>query len=272
MRLSIALPAIAAALLLGALAATAFASSSEAPPPKGPRVPVLLELYTSEGCSSCPSADALVDELSRAQPVDGVEVVALGLHVDYWNYLGWADPYSNSDFSNRQALANQALGRDGVFTPQALVNGRVSLVGSDSGGLRQALRAERDRPAAHVEAAARVRGDRVELSATVTGAPAVARDDEAEVWAALTESGLSTEVRRGENAGRTLHHAPVARRLVRLGQLSASPLSTSVALDPSWKRDRLKAVVFVQERRSRRVLGVAAAPLAEVEPAAKTAR
>jgi hypothetical protein len=249
-------------MLLAAAAALLLALAAFATGPDPAPTPVLVELYTSEGCSSCPPADALVDELARLQPVEGVEVVALGFHVDYWNSLGWADPFSSADHSARQALANEALGRDGVFTPQVLVNGRRSLVGSDGEALRRALGRERERSPASVALSARASGDRLELSVAVDGPTAVAAGEAAEVWVAVTEAGLSTEVRRGENAGRTLRHAPVVRRLLRLGQLpSSGPLTTSVELPAGWRRERLKAVAFVQERKGRQVLGVAAAPL-----------
>jgi hypothetical protein len=252
---------LSALVLVGVLAATASASDAQ-PPPAGARAPVLVELYTSEGCSSCPSADALLAEWARQGTVDGVPLVVLGFHVDYWNQLGWADPFSRADWSQRQTEANQALGRNGIFTPQAVVNGRTSLVGSDSGGLRRAVRSEGAQPAAKVALAVGQGTGGVELSATVSGA-APAAGEVAEVWAAVTESELSTEVKRGENAGRTLHHAPVVRKLVRLGTLPASgPLTATVPVEAGWRKERLQAVAFVQERGSRRMLGVAAAPIA----------
>jgi len=248
------------ALLAGGVIASAVFSAAEAAP-AGPAVPVLVELYTSEGCSSCPSADALLAGWAEAQPVEGVRPVVLGFHVDYWNYLGWADPFSRAEFSERQGQANQALGRESSFTPQAVVGGRASVVGSDEGGLRRALLSARSLPAAQVQVSAAAKEGALDVQATVREAPAPAAGDVAEVWAAVTESGLSTDVKRGENAGRTLRHAPVVRRLVRLGQLpSEGPLTARIPLEPAWRPERLQVVAFVQEQKRREILGVATAP------------
>jgi len=253
------LTAVVATLLAGGMIAGTVSSAGERTPP-GPPVPVLVELYTSEGCSSCPSADRLLSNWAETQPVEGVQAVVLGFHVDYWNSLGWADPFSNADFTERQGVANQALGRDGAFTPQAVVSGRASVVGSDDSGLRRALQAARSLPAARVDVSAARKDGALEVKATVREAPAPAAGDVAEVWAAVTESGLSTDVKRGENAGRTLRHAPVVRRLVRLGQLpSEGMMSARISLEPSWHPERLTVVAFVQARQRREILGVATA-------------
>ena len=275
MRLKIALVLIAlalvAAVLTGKRAArlSAIESNDEQPTAGGPRTPVLVELFTSEGCSSCPPADELLMRLEQTQPVEGAEVIALSEHVDYWNRLGWADPYSASEFSARQNDYVHAFDIDGAYTPQMIVDGRAQFVGSDSGRARKAIAsAARDSKAAVTVSLASedTRAGSITLDVRAERLPSVSEGDSAEVLLAITESGLRSSVSRGENAGRRLSHTAVVRKLTALGSVASQGGAQFVAkpvvqIPRGWKRDSLKAVVFVQERTSRRVLGVAAAPL-----------
>ena len=217
-------------------------------------VPVVVELFTSEGCSSCPSADAALRELETSQSVPGVEVIALGQHVDYWNKLGWKDPFSSTAFTERQRAYAQGFGA-GSYTPQAVVNGRYEFVGSQ----RQTL-------AETVLKAAKAPRATVTLARTATGALAVhvadlpAGTKPADVLLALTETGLSSQVGRGENSGRLLRHASVVRALRPLGAVAADGTFAATApleLQGQWKTQNLRAVVLVQERASHRIVGVA---------------
>ena len=103
------------------------------PAPVAARVPVLVELFTSEGWSSCPSADAVLLDLAERQPIEGVEVIALGQHVDYWNRLGWKDPYSSHSYTKRQGRYRAQFGAESIYTPQAVVDGQAELVDSKKG-------------------------------------------------------------------------------------------------------------------------------------------
>ena len=224
-------------------------------------VPVLVELFTSEGCSSCPPADVGLMRLAQ-QPVAGVEIVPLSLHVDYWNRLGWADPFSSAAFSDRQSAYSRAWGVDRVYTPQMVIDGRSELVGSDeTRAARRAIEEASRLSKAIVEVTKTPAGDgAASLHIVVRGLSSATPGDTAEVWLAVTEDRLASDVVRGENAGRQLAHTAVVRELTVVGSAKMNvPFEANrpLHLKADWKRDALHAVAFVQERKSRKVLGVA---------------
>lgn len=237
------------------------------------RSPVLVELFTSEGCSSCPPADELLARLERDQSPTGAEVIALSEHVDYWNRLGWADPYSSSQFSARQNDYGSVFGADEIYTPQMVVDGRIQFVGSNAGKARDAISKAAREPKAEVTIIPLKKSDRpqddVSLEVRVANLPSDSKGETVEVMLAITESGLRSNVSRGENAGRKLTHTAVVRKLTSLGVVDAASDSFSAAAsaktEKGWARNNLKAVVFVQEKTSRRVLGAAAVSLAGSE-------
>jgi hypothetical protein len=214
---------------------------------------VLVELFTSEGCSSCPPADAALLALEQSN----AQVVAIEEHVDYWDHLGWRDPFSSKTFSDRQREYADALGRGRIYTPQMVVDGRRELIGSDAAGARGAIAAAAQVAKGNVS----LRRDGDLLHVEVKDVPG---SEPAEVRLVIAESGLSTKVERGENEGRTLRHASVARSVEWVGSVGKDrSASFQVALKtaPSWKRENLRAVVLVQAARSRLVLAAAALPL-----------
>lgn len=242
---------------------TAHNASAANPPQEPPATSttVLVELFTSEGCSTCPPADELLAALDRVQPVKGVQIIALSEHVDYWNRYGWKDPFSSAEFSQRQVDYMKALGTKDFYTPQMIVDGRVEFVGSKHiVALEEIAKAAR-LPKANVKIATKTFTPKaVTFAVQVTDVPAGSPDDTAEVLLAITEDGLLSKVSRGENSGRDLPHSAVTRKLMKIGSLSKGAFNgeAKVNLQPTWKSENLKAVVFVQERQSRRVLGVAA--------------
>jgi len=239
----------------------------------GPRMPVLVELFTSEGCSSCPPADAILTRLDQNQPVPDAEVIALSEHVDYWNRLGWSDPYSSSDFSARQSQYANAFSIDDVYTPQMIVDGRVQFVGSNDSEARQAIADAAHNAKAGVTVSLVSESGQartITLAIRVEGLSKVVKSDDSDVMLAVTESGLRSNVTRGENAGRVLNHIAVVRRLSTIATIvpqSDAPFTAEpvMQISKTWKRENLKAVVFVQERASRRVVGAAMLPLANLQ-------
>lgn len=217
-------------------------------------IPVLVELFTSEGCSSCPPADELLLRLSQQSP-EGVEVIALGEHVDYWDRLGWKDRFASPRFSQRQQWYGGAIGFHSAYTPQAVVDGRIEFVGNDGRRMAAALKEAARTPKARVTIAQS--GGAVAIS--VKDLPAGFDAKSAEVWLAVTESGLETQVARGENGGRRLRHAPVVRRMENLG--AGERFEQRLEIDSQWSRPNLRVVAFVQDRKSGRVAGAASARL-----------
>jgi hypothetical protein len=264
-------------ILLAALAFGAFIFSRGADGSKATATPsqgraargltgaaVLVELFTSEGCSSCPPADEVLTRLEEDQPVPGVEVVALGHHVDYWDRLGWRDPFSSADFSRRQSEYAAAFGRNDVYTPQMVVDGRIEFVGSNLARAREAIETAAANPKAGVRIRlldAGTKEGELPLAINVENLPEASATDVAEVWLAVTESGLKSSVSRGENTGRKLSHSAVTRRLERIGEIepgkSAFEAKRVARVEKDWKSGDLRIVVFVQERASRRVIGAA---------------
>jgi hypothetical protein len=218
-----------------------------------------MELFTSEGCSSCPPADALLEKLDRSQPVSGAELIVLSEHVDYWNDIGWKDPYSSREYSGRQSAYAAQFGLGGIYTPQIVVDGHYELVGSDE---RQAIRA--------VEKAVKLEKMQLMLSLfhikepnklgvrVETGPlPSTLVAKSANVFLAIADESDESRVTRGENAGRTLKHVAVLRDLVPVGTVTRNDkFSRDITLnfDIGNRRD-LRIVGIIQEPAAGRVLG-----------------
>ncbi|HVP45063.1 MAG TPA: DUF1223 domain-containing protein [Bryobacteraceae bacterium] len=222
--------------------------------------PVLVELFTSEGCSSCPPADALLAKLDELQPVAGVTVIALEEHVDYWDHLGWRDPFSSADFTARQQRYAESLHVESPYTPEIVIDGHSEFVGNDSHrALHELVQAARTaKTPVHLTVQDRS-ADRVSLAVHVDAALSAGN-----VWLAIAETRLSSDVAHGENAGRNLKHSAVVRKLTAVGRLkSGEPFSAepAVKLAKQWKPENLRAVVFVQDATGK-VLGAAEVALA----------
>jgi hypothetical protein len=259
---AIASAAGAAVLILATAAAVSIPASSDR---TIARHIVVAELFTSEGCSSCPPADALLQQIASQSPVDRVEVIGLEEHVDYWDRLGWRDPFSSATFTNRQSEYARVFRSGQIYTPLLVVDGAFEAVGSDKTAVRAAIAAAAARPAATVHVSATATNDRARVEVSVDMPTPLGRKGSADVVVAIVEDGLVTRVQRGENGGRTLPHSAVVRALNAIGTIPAEVSGRSVSvylpLSQGWRTSQLRAVGFVQERETRRVLGAGATPL-----------
>jgi hypothetical protein len=232
-----------------------------------PPIPVVVELFTSEGCSDCPPADTLLATLIATQPIAGAEVIGLGQHVDYWNRLGWKDRFSSAALTGRQQLYQTRFGTESIYTPQMVVDGRAEFVGSDASAARKAI--EKTLTAPHGRLSVEVASARVHV--TVSDLPPLPRGDRADIVVMVTERGLSTDVKRGENHGKVLAHAPVVRYLATIGQIpdgasGGTATGGDIAIAADWRRDHLAVVAFVQQQRGRAILASASVPLQIARP------
>jgi hypothetical protein len=229
-------------VIFAAIFVVALVPKSPAPAPA--RKAVVVELFTSEGCSSCPPADALLIKLREQHSDDGVEIIPLGFHVDYWNRLGWRDRFSSAEYSQRQEDYATRMKLDGPYTPQMVVDGDTEFVGNNTGRAHDAI----------VQAAGRSPGAQLEVTPSSGDKLHVkvssASSASADILLAITEDNLSSSVKSGENSGHVLRHAAVVRIFRKIGQTSAGGFDSDVALNPEkdWKRKDLRAIVFVQEK------------------------
>jgi hypothetical protein len=216
------------------------------------RRPVLLELFTSEGCSSCPPADALLEDLDKAQPVPGAQILVLSEHVDYWDHDGWRDRFSSPLFTARQRSYGDSFHLDEVYTPQIVVDGAAEVLGSDKGAalraVTQASRAEKLAVSLTLLPDARAALKIGVLPASVT--------HDATVFVAVADAEDSTDIRGGENKGRRLHHVAVVRSLTAIGKITAKDGFTK-ELPLGDHPEHMRLIAFVQESKQGRILGSA---------------
>jgi len=236
-----------------------------AEPLKANRV-VIAELFTSEGCSSCPLADEELSRLLSRQQSSGVDVLALGEHVDYWDGLGWRDRFSSARFSERQSEYDARVFKTGsIYTPQLVIDGRLQMVGSDHPAIQRAIdqAAQARKSTVAVQARADAHDLRVEIAVAVP--EGVAIKDTTELVVAITENKLATDVRRGENGGRILKHDAVVRSLQTVGVMPAQERTwrtgVSIPVGPEWHRENVRTLAFLQERASRRIVGGGWSPI-----------
>lgn len=242
---------VAAAMFVPQLPGQAVAPSA-APQ----RVPVLVELFTSEGCSDCPPADALLAKLDATQPIPGVMAIVLSEHVTYWNRLGWTDPFSFDAMTERQEDYGRRFGLDSSYTPQMVVDGSDQFVGSNGRALVAALTKDAKTPKLGITIESAIwNHDAAEFSIRANE-PAGTK-----LLAVLAADATHSEVARGENAGRTLHHTAVVRVIKEFAADVADGRPLKLPGGPLNQKPEangpIRLVVFVADRKTGHVLGAA---------------
>jgi hypothetical protein len=236
----------------------AFSQSASAPED----TPVVLELFTSEGCSSCPPADELLSRIGSS----ATGVIPLAYHVDYWDRLGWSDPFSSSQWTARQVVYTRAMELSGPYTPQSVIGGNWQCVGSDPRAVASAIAAARATPPAGLVTirtsppAAGSHKLNVRIGAQMLRS---AGHNALIVLLAIYENGLVAKIDAGENRGRKLSYDYTVRKIVPAFELSGAPgraleNEVSVDLDPSWKLEHLGVAAFIQDENSLAIDGAAA--------------
>ncbi len=214
-----------------------------------PKPPTLVELFTSQGCSSCPPADAFVGELNKRD-----DVVALSLHVNYWDYIGWKDPFASAAMTQRQRLYSRKLERGMVYTPQMVIDGVFDAIGSDKRAVERAIAKARaiDRPRLDIDLARAADGG------LIVSVPGAHFEGTATVWLARYDAVQLTDVKRGENAGRKMRNFNVVRDLSRVGTWSGQPLEIRLPASAftTGEGGRDGCAIIVQTEASGPVLGV----------------
>ena len=217
------------------------------------RTPVLLELFTSEGCSSCPPAEALLEKIDKIQPLASVNAIVLSEHVDYWNDQGWVDPYSSHAFNTRQDEYGKIFHHE-IYTPQLVVDGSTQLLGSDVNGVVAAMAKSAQTPKVPVTLTLQS-GTGIEVA--VDRLPEALGKGKAGVFLAIADDSATSKVLRGENANQTLHHVAIVHNIKQIGNVTrTAPFSKQISLNSAEKGDQ-RVIVFVQDSGSGRVFGAA---------------
>ena len=230
--------------------------------------PVIVELFTSEACASCPAADALLARMERTQPVPGVRIIALEEHVDYWNQLGWIDPYAAPQFHARQNEYALAAHVENIYTPQMIVNGQVGFEGDNANRAYEEIGRAAQTPVTSVDlsTAPNARDPQLlDLTVRISN-PRTAKLRDANLFLAVTESNLVAHVGSGENTGRTIRHSQVVRSFNAIGRIdpkgsSDGQVVSTLRLPQEWRRENLHLVVFIQEKGTFRITGASSIDL-----------
>jgi len=223
--------------------------------------PILVELFTSEGCSSCPPADELLQQMDSRQPVTGAQLIVLSEHVDYWNHDGWKDPYSSAQFTERQSGYVHALGLKTPYTPQMIVDGNIELKGTGF-DIAQTFEKAASVPKVSVRIVSAEADGPSQLKVKVEASGA--EKHAGEIWIAVALDHAASQVSAGENSGKHLEHVAVVEELKKAGKLDKGKSFSQEALlklKPGIDPKNVRVIAFVQESNEGRVLGASSLKL-----------
>lgn len=257
-------------ILLALLVGLTGAEQTRAADPPNAVTPILIELFTSEGCSSCPPADTWLQQLEHSQPIPGAQAIVLSEHVDYWNHDGWKDPYSLSLLTDRQSAYVRVLRLSTAYTPQVIVSGKDELQLNDPQQVSQVLLKAAKAPQIPVSIGAiSVEGNSPAVLRAHIEADGTSERRNAEIYAAVALDHAESQVLRGENGGRRLTHTGVVEELIKIGKVERGKVFSQefhASIKPGVDPNNLRLVVFVQEPDFGSVLGAA---VKEIGPAGK---
>lgn len=263
MKIQAELSVLFATFLLCAI--SGHAANAQPSQPAAP-VPVLLELFTSEGCSSCPPVDEWVRQLDVTQPIPGVEIVVLSEHVDYWNHDGWKDPFSSSLLTQRQNVYCQNFGLSEVYTPQLILDGTIVLNPAEPHKVAETIMQQAKSPrisisleSLHIDSVGNVLEGSLQLHPGD-------QTQKGQIFIAIALDRAESQVLAGENNGRHLVHVAVARQIIKVGKFERAEESTHqfrVKLNPGTDPANLRIIAFVQEPRQGKIFGVSKSSIAQ---------
>ncbi|HTE29334.1 MAG TPA: DUF1223 domain-containing protein [Chryseolinea sp.] len=219
--------------------------------PVDPGAFAVVELFTSEGCSSCPPADALVAKIQKQEELQRVYI--LSYHVDYWDRLGWKDPFSSADYSARQKQYASWLNLKSVYTPQIVVNGRNQFVGSDEETLRTAIKKGLASPGEHQLSLVdlKLENDKLKFQYHKDGS-----ENHLALIVVIVQKSASSKVRAGENKGKQLSHVQVVRKISRIVLDGISDGKAEIEWPPSLNPDDMELTAFIQDQRTGSIYAV----------------
>lgn len=229
-------------------------------PPSDTAAPVLVELFTSEGCSSCPPADALLEKLDGSQPISGAHVIVLSEHVDYWNHDGWKDSYSSSFFTARQDEYGRRFKLPSVYTPQMVIDGAVQLNGSDAAAVGRAIESARSRfkIPVRISSVSVANSKTLRVHVEVAALPVDSKARKAEIFVVVALNHAESHVLAGENKGRDIRHVAVAESMDKIGTVEKGRnFDREIAVKVKSTDDpaNLRVIAFVQEVDGGEVVG-----------------